>query len=31
MISNGDHEYVGEEQQVAQSIALWVETELLGH
>jgi pimeloyl-ACP methyl ester carboxylesterase len=30
MIVNGDHEYVGEEAQVAQTIARWAETEVLG-
>jgi pimeloyl-ACP methyl ester carboxylesterase len=29
MIVNGDHEYVGEEAQVAQTIARWAEAELL--
>lgn len=29
MIAKGDHEYVGEEPQVAEKIAHWVETELL--
>ncbi len=29
MIVNGDHEYVGEERQVAEKIARWVEAELL--
>jgi pimeloyl-ACP methyl ester carboxylesterase len=31
MIVNGDHEYVGEETQVAQTIARWAEAELLRH
>lgn len=31
MIVHGDHEYVGEEAQVAQTIARWAEAELLGH
>ena len=31
MIVNGDHEYVGEEAQVAQTIARWAEAELLRH
>ena len=30
MIVNGDHEYVGEEAQVAQTITRWAETEVLG-
>ena len=30
MIVNGDHEYVGEEAQVAQTIARWAEAESLG-
>lgn len=29
MIANGDHEYVGEEAQVARKVAEWAETELL--
>jgi len=29
MIANGDHEYNGEETQVAEKIANWVEAELL--
>jgi hypothetical protein len=28
MIANGNHEYVGEEAQVAEKIAYWVEAEL---
>ena len=28
MIANGEHEYVGEERQVAEKIAHWVDTEL---
>ena len=31
MIVGGNHEYVGEETQVAQTIARWAETQLLGH
>jgi hypothetical protein len=31
MIANGNHEYVGEEAQVAQVIARWIETEVVGH
>jgi pimeloyl-ACP methyl ester carboxylesterase len=31
MIVNGSHEYVAEEAQVAQTIARWAETEVLGH
>src|SRR5713226_2483950 len=31
VIGNGDHEYVGEEAQVAQTIARWAEAELLRH
>jgi pimeloyl-ACP methyl ester carboxylesterase len=31
MIANGNHEYVGEETQVAQVITRWIETEVLGH
>ncbi|HET8667796.1 MAG TPA: alpha/beta fold hydrolase [Terriglobales bacterium] len=31
MIANGNHEYVGEEAQVAQVIARWIETEVAGH
>jgi len=31
MIANGNHEYVGEEAQVAQVITRWIETEVLGH
>jgi hypothetical protein len=31
MIVDGNHEYVGEEAQVAQTIAHWAETEVLGH
>ena len=31
LIVNGDHEYVGEEQQVAQTIAQWADAELLRH
>jgi len=31
MIVNGNHEYVGEEAQVAQTIARWAEAELLAH
>jgi len=31
MIENGNHEYVGEEAQVAQTIAQWAEGELLKH
>jgi pimeloyl-ACP methyl ester carboxylesterase len=31
MIVNGDHEYVGEEVQVAEKIAGWAEAELLRH
>jgi pimeloyl-ACP methyl ester carboxylesterase len=31
MIVNGNHEYVGEETQVAQTIARWAESEVLGH
>ena len=31
MIVNGNHEYVGEEAQVAQTIARWAEMEVLGH
>ncbi len=30
MIANGNHEYVGEEAQVAQVITQWIETEV-GH
>ena len=30
MIVNGNHEYVGEEAQVAQTVARWAETEVLG-
>jgi len=29
MIVNGNHEYVGEEAQVAETIARWVEVELM--
>jgi hypothetical protein len=28
MISGGDHEYVGQEEQVAETIARWIETEI---
>lgn len=31
MIANGNHEYVGEEAQVAQVITRWIETKVLGH
>lgn len=31
MIVNGNHEYVGEEAQVARTIAHWAETQVLGH
>lgn len=31
MVVNGNHEYVGEEAKVAQTIARWAETEVLGH
>ncbi len=31
MIANGNHEYVGEEAQVAQVITRWIETEVEGH
>jgi len=31
MIVHGDHEYAGEEAQVAQTVARWAEAELLGH
>lgn len=31
MIANGGHEYVGEEAQVAETIARWAEAELLKH
>src|SRR4051794_2693115 len=31
MIVNGDHEYVGEEAQVAQTIARWAEADVLEH
>ena len=31
LIVNGDHEYVGEEPQVAQTIARWADAELLRH
>jgi pimeloyl-ACP methyl ester carboxylesterase len=31
MIVNGDHEYIGEEAQVAQTIAQWADAELLRH
>jgi pimeloyl-ACP methyl ester carboxylesterase len=31
MIANGNHEYVGEEAQVAQVIARWIETAVEGH
>jgi pimeloyl-ACP methyl ester carboxylesterase len=31
MIGNGNHEYVGEEAQVAQVIARWIEREVTGH
>jgi len=31
MITNGNHEYVGEEAQVAQVITRWIETEVEGH
>jgi hypothetical protein len=29
MITGGNHEYVGEEPQVAQTIAQWIEAEML--
>ena len=31
MIANGNHEYVGEEAQVAQVITRWIQTEVEGH
>lgn len=31
MIANGNHEYVGEEGQVAQVIARWIQTEVQDH
>lgn len=31
LIANANHEYVGEEAQVAQAIARWAQTEVLGH
>jgi pimeloyl-ACP methyl ester carboxylesterase len=31
IIANGNHEYVGEEAQVAQVITRWIGTEVLGH
>jgi len=31
LIAGGNHEYVGEEAQVAQAIARWAEADLLGH
>jgi alpha-beta hydrolase superfamily lysophospholipase len=31
MIARGNHEYVGEETQVAQVITRWIQTEVEGH
>jgi pimeloyl-ACP methyl ester carboxylesterase len=31
MIANGNHEYIGEEAQVAQTIARWAQTQVVGH